>query len=119
MKSLLCFLKIYDGNGMKPDLPPNVEIVDSFSFSSEGILFILILFINVLWYYIKGVVKSKGYPMNLFFGHGRDIRFMREVIANEQSKEKATHYKTVLYSLYMCVAGIILLILFNILFINP
>ncbi len=99
---------------MKYDLPPGVEIIEPAFMSGEFLLFVLVLAISVLWYWMKVIVKTKGYPMNLFFGHSRDIKFMREVIATEKSKEKALHYRIILYSLYSCLGGLLLIILWGI-----
>jgi len=93
---------------MDRKLPPGVESVDPFNFGIESSILMIVLAVNVLWYWIKFIVKSKGYPMDLFWGHYRDLRYMHEIIANETSAEKAKKYKALLYSLYFCFGGFIL-----------
>ena len=92
---------------MKPELPQGVEIVNTFSMNSEVLLVTFIIVINALWYWIKIIVKSKGYPMHLFLWHGRDIRIMKQIIDTEQSEAKRQYYRTLLYAFYATIAGLV------------
>ncbi len=77
------------------------------------LLFKLLILITILWYIIKFIVRSKGYPMHLFYRHLRDIHYMKQIIESEQSQIKKQGYTALLYSLYICIGGLVALLLWS------
>ena len=68
---------------------------------------------SVLQYAIKRILRQKGYPVSLWYGHVRDIRFLREVIASENDPFTKLRYQKVLYAL---VTTLVLFLLSALLF---
>ena len=86
------------------------------------ISFFIIFFItaNVLWIWIKTIIKSKGYPTILFWAKKielnpfffiKDFYYMHKVIANESNKPAKIKYRILLYGLYADFALFVLVIL--------
>jgi hypothetical protein len=63
---------------------------------------ILFLFIalNVLWYYIKYVVRQHGCGVQWFWGHLSEIRDLHKIVRNEEDVRKKVRLKVLLYSFY-------------------
>lgn len=62
---------------------------------------------------IKFIVRSKGYPMYFFYRHLRDIHYMKQIIESEQSGIKKKQYTALLYSLYICIGGLVAFLLWS------
>jgi hypothetical protein len=65
----------------------------------------LAFFGNIYFYKMKSLLKEKGYPMNLFWGHIRDLWNMTNLIKLESNSQKRKEY----CSLYMKVLGTLIL----------
>ena len=68
---------------------------------------------GVLHYGIKRILRQRGYPVSLWYGDFRDIRFLREVIAIEKDPFTKLRYQKVLYAL---VTTVVLFLLSALLF---
>ena len=75
---------------------------------------------NVLWIWIKTIIKSKGYPTILFwakkvglnpFFFVKDFYYMHKVIADESNQSEKIKYRILLYSLYADFALFVFVIL--------
>ena len=63
---------------------------------------------NTLHFCIKAAVRQKGYPVSLWWGHYRDIRFMREMIASEKDPTRKRGYQRILYGYFIFMVVFIL-----------
>ena len=72
------------------------------------VLAILIAIGNVLHLQIKRIVRIAGYPVSLFFGHLRDIRYFLELIEQERDLEIKSRYKWILYRLSIVLISILI-----------
>jgi len=63
----------------------------------------LVMVANVLHYGIKRILRERGYPVSFWYGHFRDIRFLREVIDSEKDPFTKVRYQKVLYALVTAV----------------
>lgn len=86
-------------------MPVDSSLFDKILSVDLGLIFIIL--INTLWYWIKSIVHSKGYPVNLFWGHFRDLKFMHEIIKKEDSLIKQKLFKSILYGLYFIIILIV------------
>ena len=73
----------------------------------------LVMVANVLHYGIKRILRQRGYPVSLWYGDFRDIRFLREVIAIEKDPFTKLRYQKILYAL---VTTVVLFLLSALLF---
>jgi len=73
----------------------------------------LVMVANVLHYGIKRILRQRGYPVSLCYGHFRDIRFFRETISSEKDPDTKLRYQKVLYAL---VTALVLFLLSAVLF---
>jgi hypothetical protein len=64
----------------------------------------LVFFGNIYFYKMKSLLKEKGYPMSLFWGHIRDLWNMSELIKLESDSQKRKEYR----SLYVKVLAILI-----------
>jgi len=67
---------------------------------------ILVFAINLMHLRIKRIVRSKGYPVNLFSGHFRDIRLFKQIIESEDDSEPKREYKV----LFWCFCASLVLV---------
>lgn len=72
-----------------------------------GVTMLLVLVGNVLWYYIKYVVKQNGHETHLFWGHLYDIINLYRLIGKEQDVNKKKYYKTLLLAFYFIMVSIL------------
>ena len=63
---------------------------------------------NTLHFCIKAAVRQKGYPVSFWWGHYRDIRFMREMIASEKDPTKRLRFQKILYGYFIFMVVFIL-----------
>ena len=73
----------------------------------------LVMVANVLHYGIKRILRQRGYPVSLWYGHFRDIRFFRETISSEKDPDTKLRYQKVLYAL---VTALVLFLMGAVLF---
>jgi hypothetical protein len=70
--------------------------------------FASIVIVNSLHFCIKAAVRQRGYPVSFWWGHYRDIRFMREMIASEKDPTKKLRYQKILYGYFISMVVFIL-----------
>jgi len=63
------------------------------------LVLVLMFATNLLHLRIKSLLRSKGWPVNLFWGQFRDIRLFRQIIRSE-SDPIAKHEYRVLFRYY-------------------
>ena len=80
--------------------------------------FASIAIINTLHFSIKATVRQKGYPVSLWRGHFRDIRFMRDIIASEKDPTRKLRYEKILYGFFISLVVFILTVLVVMLSLN-
>jgi hypothetical protein len=66
-------------------------------------LIISVVAINGVWYWIKSIIKSNGYPMNLFSYHLRDIKNMRDLVKKESYHQKRKKHQSVIAIFYVLI----------------
>ena len=78
--------------------------------------FILVVIINVLWYTIKSILLEKGYRVDYWYGHFKDIPNLKNLINKAENPiEKATYTKMFLG---LIITIVIFIATVSIMFIN-
>ena len=79
-------------------------------------LIVLIIFINILWYWMKLELKSKGYKVGFFtsWSHYKDIPNMHRLARKERDPRSKKKYKRVLGAFYISIVLVVLTTLFSV-----
>ena len=69
-----------------------------------GVTGFFVIVANVLWYYIKYLLRQNGYETHLFRSHFSDIVNLQHLMGNEDEPDKKRKYKIILIAFYSVIA---------------
>ncbi len=61
---------------------------------------------NILWYWIKSIIKAKGYKVHSFI-HSGDLKKFKEIIRNEDNPESKKKYELILKGTYVAICVLV------------
>ena len=70
--------------------------------NNEIVFFLLTLFVlitNILWYWVKSILKENEFKVNYFYGHLKDIPNFYSLIKSESNFELKSKYRKLFFSL--------------------